>query len=199
MADDDEKIQLDVVSELGWDTRVPSKDVGVTVRDGVVNLYGEVYSHPERRAAEKAAYRVSGVRSVTNDLRVRLPIELSRTDSDIAAAALHAIEWDTWIPSESIHVTVSDGWLELTGVVDWYWQSVEADQVVGHIRGVRGVTSHITVHPRVAPSATQTKNAIEAALVRDAQTDAARVTVEVHDHTVVLKGSVRSWAERVAA
>jgi len=61
------------------------------------------------------------------------------------------------------------------------------------------VTNLITVRPRVKPSPQELKRKIEDALVRSAETDAARITVEVQGEKVVLKGSVRSWAERQEA
>jgi hypothetical protein len=44
---------------------------------------------------------------VANDIEVKLPSE--RTDPDIAAAAIRAIEWDAAVPSDKVQVTVSKG------------------------------------------------------------------------------------------
>jgi osmotically-inducible protein OsmY len=41
--------------------------------------------------------------------------------------------------------------------------------------------------------------AIEQALVRSAQTDAAQIAVEVDGNTVILKGTVRAYAEKQEA
>jgi osmotically-inducible protein OsmY len=65
------------------------------------------------------------------------------------------------------------------------------------LAGVVGVTNLITVKPPVAAAALKEK--IEKALLRSAETDAKGITVEVDGDAVILKGTVRSWAERQAA
>jgi hypothetical protein len=107
----DEQIQRDVLAELKWDARVQPNEIGVAVKDGIVTLTGWVDSYPKRWAAEEAAKRVRGVKAVANDIEVRLPISAERTDADIAAAALRALEWDASIPSDRVKVTVSKGWV----------------------------------------------------------------------------------------
>ncbi len=195
----DEDIQRDVLAELKWDGRIHPNEIGVTVKDGIVTLKGKVTTHARKRAAEDVAHRVAGVKAVADDLEVHPPIELKRTDSDIAAAAVHALDWDIDLPTERIQVTVSDGWIELSGQVRAYWEKEEAEDAVGHLLGVRGVTNRIAVRPEMQPSAGATKTAIEDALVRNARTDAQGIQVEVDGSIVTLKGTVRSLAEKDAA
>src|SRR3954447_15678174 len=107
MVRSDEEIQRDVLEELKWDARVQPNEIGVAVKDGIVTLTGWVDSYIKRWEAEEAAYRVRGVLAVVNDIEVRLPIESERTDHDIAAAALRALEWDALLPTDRIKVTVS--------------------------------------------------------------------------------------------
>ena len=99
--------------------------------------------------------------------------------------------------TEKIDVTVSKGWVTLKGTVEWQYQKEDAERVVRRLTGVVGVTNSITVKPRV--SASELKRQIEKALVRSAETDAQRITVEVDGSKVILKGTVRSWAEREEA
>src|SRR3979490_2791935 len=196
-ARNDEQIQKDVLDELKWDARVQPNEIGVAVKDGVATLIGWVDSYTKKGAAEEAALRVRGVKAVANDIEVRLPGSAERTDADIAAAALRALEWDAFIPADRVKVTVSKGWVTLEGEVDWEFEREDAERVVRRLTGVRGVTNLITVKSRPMPS--ELKKKIEDALVRSAETDAQRIQVEVQGSKVILKGTVRSWAEKQEA
>jgi osmotically-inducible protein OsmY len=193
----DAQIQSDVLAELKWDARVQPNEIGVAVKDGIVTLTGWVDSYTKKWAAEEAAHRVRGVKAVANDIEVRLPLSSQRTDADIAAAAVRALQWDAFLPTDAIDVTVSKGWVTLKGTVEWQYQKEDAERVVRRLTGVVGVTNAITVKPRVSPS--ELKRQIEQALVRSAEIDANRITVEVDGSKVILKGTVRSWAEREEA
>ena len=193
----DEQIQRDVLAELKWEPRVTPNEIGVAVKDGVVTLTGWVDSYLKKWAAEEAAHRVRGVKAVANDIEVRLPSSAERTDADIAAAAVRALEWDAFVSVDKLDVTVSKGWVTLKGDVEWQFQKEDAERVVRRLSGVRGVTNLIVVRPRL--SSTEVKEKIESALVRSAEIDAERIKVEVQGSKVILKGTVRSWAEKEEA
>ena len=193
----DAQVQTDVLSELKYDARVLPNEIGVAVKDGVVTLTGWVDSYTKKWAAEDAAHRVRGVKAVANDIEVRLGIADERTDADIAAAAVRALEWDASISIDNLDVTISKGWVTLKGSVEWQYQKNDAERVVRRLAGVKGVTNLITLKPLVTPS--DLKRKIEQALVRSAETDADRITVEVDGNKVILKGAVRSWAEKQEA
>ena len=190
----DESIQKDVLAELAWDARVKPNEIGVSVKDGIATLTGWVDGYSKKWAAEEAAHRVRGVKAVANDIEVRLPLSSERTDPDIAAAAAHALEWDASLNAEKIQVTVSKGWVTLKGEVEWQYHKEDAERVVRRLTGVRGVTNLIVVKPALTPA--HIKEKIREALMRSVQTDAERINVEVQGTKVILKGSVRSWAEK---
>jgi osmotically-inducible protein OsmY len=199
MARTDEDIQGDVLAELKWDARVAPNEIGVTVNDGVVTLTGWVDSYSKKWAAERAAHRVRGVKAVANDIEIRLPSTGDRTDSDIAAAATRALEWDAFVPIEHVEVTVSKGWVTLVGEVEWEFQRRAAEGAVRRLAGVRGVTNLLTVRPRVSVAPEKLKRQIEEALVRNAETDAERISAQVVGEKVILTGTVRTWLEREEA
>lgn len=195
----DEEIQQDVLRELKYDAQLQPNEIGVAVKNGIVTLTGWVDSYLKRWAAEEAAHRVPGVKAVVNEVEVRLPSSAERTDEDIAAAVIRALEWDAGVPTDRVEVTVSKGWVTLKGEVDWGFQRADAERVVRRITGVRGVTNLITVRPRQKLEPNEIKKKIEEALVRSAELDAKRITVEVEGDKVILRGTVRSWAEKQEA
>jgi osmotically-inducible protein OsmY len=191
----DQRLQHDVIEELKFDPQVQVNEIGVIATDGVVTLTGWVDSYLKKWRAEQTVHRVRGVRAIANDIEVRLSSE--RTDADIAAAAVRALEWNAALPPDRIKVTVSKGWVTLEGDVEWQYQKEEAERAVRRLWGVRGVSNLVTVKPRATP--TDLKKKIEEGLVRSAQLDAQGITVEIKGSTAILKGSVRSWAERQEA
>ena len=119
------------------------------VKGGIVTLTGWVDSYSKKWAAEEGALRVRGVKAVANDVEVRLPGSSERTDDEIAAAAVHALEWDTFVPADKIKVTVSKGWVTLEGEVEWQFEKQDAERNVRNLWGVKGVINLIEVQPRV--------------------------------------------------
>jgi len=193
----DADIKRDVEQELKWDPDIDATDIGVAVKNGVVTLTGYVRSYGHKYQAERDVKRVSGVVAVANDLEVRLPNLDERPDPEIARDAVSALKMELPYTSEKIRVIVRSGWLTLEGEVIWNFQRERAENAVRRIRGVKGVSNLIVVKPAVTPS--EIKRKIEEAFKRNAEIDANLITVEANGGEVILRGTVRSWAERQEA
>jgi osmotically-inducible protein OsmY len=192
----DEQLKADVELELRWEPSVHAERIGVSAKGGVVQLDGQVDSYYEKWAAERAALRVSNVKAVACEIKVVPPASETRTDEDIARTVSDHLQWNYAVP-DAVKAQVSDGWITLTGNVEWEYQKEEAERAVRYLKGVKGVFNDINVNPTV--TAMGVKNKIVEALKRNAQVDANRINVDVDGSEVFLSGSVRSWAEREEA
>ena len=193
----DSDIKRDVEAELKWDPDIDATDIGVSVKDGVVTLTGFVRSYSQKLSAESDAKKVAGVLGVANDIEVRLPVLNERPDPEIARDAATALKHELPFSHEKFKVIVKNGWITLEGTAEWNYQRTRAEEAVRHVRGVKGVSNLITLKPPVAPS--DIKKKIEEAFRRSAELDANSITVEANGSEVILKGTVRSWAERKEA
>jgi osmotically-inducible protein OsmY len=193
----DRELQEDVLNALDWEPGVDAAKIGVTVRNGVATLQGTVRTHYEKTTADHAAAHVFGIRAVANELKVTLDGLPPRSDASIAEAVANALAWDSAVPFKTIKALAADGWVTLTGTVDWQFQKSAAQIDVERLDGVKGVVNSITIKPRVIPGDVKTK--IERAFKRSAEIDASRVKVEAQDGKIVLTGTVKSLSERAEA
>lgn len=193
----DLQLKADITAELVWDPAVNPTNIGVAVKNGIVTLSGEVDTYLQKHAVERAVRRVAGVRGIAMDLEVRLAPDHVRSDSDIAQAALHALRWHSLVPDDKVKVEVEDGWVTLTGEVDWGYQSASAEQCVHPLVGVKGVTNGIRLKQRANPA--EMRQDISAAFTRHAEREANHIGIEVDGSVVTLSGKVSSMSEHDAA
>ena len=193
----DAELQQDVMNELKWEPTLKAAEIGVAVKDGVVTLSGYVDSYVKKLAAERAAARVFGVRAVAEEIQVRLPGSLKRSDEDIAGVVANVLEWNVLVPHDRVKVQVQDGVVTLSGEVDWGYQKYVAEEAVRYLMGVVWLSNQITVKPTVKPL--DVKDKIESAFQRNALLDSRRIKIETRGGKVILSGSVRSWGERAEA
>lgn len=192
----DKDLKSDVEAELRWEPSVHDEQIGVSVKDGVVQLSGEVGSYAERIAAERAALRVADVKAAAVEIAVIPNPANSYTDEDIARTARDHLAWNPMVPS-AIKVAVSDGWATLSGTVSWQFQREAATESIRFLKGIKGVSNQVQLKPPVSP--VDVKGKIEQALHRSAALDSKRITVSATGGEVTLRGRVRSWAEKTDA
>jgi len=138
MVQTDEQLQQEILREFKYEAMLQPNEIGVAVKDGIATLTGYVDSYLKRWVAEEAAHRVGGVKAVANDIEVKLPTSSERTDTDIAAAVTRALEWDASIDTDKVDVTVTKGWVTLSGEVEWGFQRADAERVAPDHRCSRG-------------------------------------------------------------
>lgn len=193
----DGQLQHDVMTELEWEPSVDHADIGVSVEKGVVTLNGYVTTYAAKQAAERAARRVTGVKAIAQEIKVRSDGDPKTADHEIAKRILDVFAWSVLVPHEKLNVKVEHGWVTLAGSVDWHFQAEEAEKAAGRISGVLGIINQIQVSHR--PTSSDIRRRIENAFERQADLDAASVTIALDGSKVKLGGHVKAWHERQVA
>jgi osmotically-inducible protein OsmY len=191
---DDAQIQQDVIDQLKWEPILNAAEIGVSVKSGIVTLNGQVDTYTKKLAAERAARKVAGVRAVAEDLQVGISPIFRRTDTELAEAVLNALKWHSAVMEDKIKVKVEDGVVTLEGVADWDFQRTAAKEAIENLIGIKRVNNFITL--KAAVSSIDVKHKIMTAFHRSATIDAEKVSVDLVGNKVILRGKVRSFAEK---
>lgn len=192
----DRQLQEAVLAEFIWEPSVNGGHIGVTAKDGIVTLTGHVENYLEKRAAEKAASRVKGVKGVAEEIKVELHSSMNRTDEEIAKAAVDRLSWEVTVPHDKIKVKVEGGLVTLSGEVDWHFQQQAAERSVRGLIGVIGVFNHTTIKPRA--DALNIGHDIDKALHRT-WFDPKTIKVTTQGGKVKLTGTVDTPFDRMVA
>jgi osmotically-inducible protein OsmY len=198
----DKELRQAVIDELEFEQSIDAADIGVAAENSVVTLSGHVPTYAQKMAAERAAWRVKGVKAIAEEIQVRLPGDKKQNDDEIAQRALSVLAWGTSVPRDAIRVTVQHGIVTLTGEVHWNYQRAAAEANIRRLSGVTAVINSVTLASvTLAPAAqpSDIKQHIQDALKRHAAIEAARIEISVRDGgNVSLNGVVDNWDERQA-
>ena len=138
----DTDIAQAVRQTLDWSVAVPSAGIQSTIADGWVTLEGCVEFAFQRDAAVRTVEELTGVRGVTNLIKVKVQ---SVDAAEIKVAIEDALERRAERVAKNVQVSVYDGKVTLHGSVH-SWPELNA--VVGaasHTRGVRDVENHLRI------------------------------------------------------
>lgn len=194
----DKELRQNVIDELDYEPSIDSADIGIAAEAGVITLTGHVANYPQKLAAERAAWRVKGVKGVAQEIKVRFAGDKKVADDEIAQRALNMLAWNASVPHDALRVKVENGWVTLSGVVNWNYQRLAAESDMHKLSGVIGVLNSVTLAPETQK--TDVKQRITDALKRNAEVEAKRIQVSVRGGGVIsLEGEVESWEERRAA
>jgi osmotically-inducible protein OsmY len=132
-----------VLRALEWDIAVPHEKIKARVANGWVTLEGDVALQFQRAAAENALRRLSGVRGVTNEIRlqVRPSVQPAEVKDRIEAALRRSAEID----ARGIQVDAKDSMITLRGKVRTWAERDEAERAAWAAPGVLAVKDELTV------------------------------------------------------
>ncbi|WP_272022979.1 BON domain-containing protein [Olleya namhaensis] len=190
----DAEIKEDVLDELAWQPNIDETQIGVIVEKGVVTLSGVVDNNSKKLAAEKAVKNVEGVKAVAEDIEVVYGVNYKKTDKEIAKVVVETFEWNSSVPEDDISIKVENGWVYLSGEVQWSYQKNAAKNAIKNLLGVKGVSNSIKLKNNIKPK--DVKERISKAFQRMATLDADGIIIDTHGHKVTLHGKVHSIKEK---
>lgn len=190
---DDKSLRNAVIAELDFQPNIDATNIGVAVEKDVVTLSGYLPNYLQKTKIVDAVRHLKGVHGIADEIEIRIPSEKKDDDDQIARRAIDIINWDVEIPDGVIKVSVHDGWVTLTGDVEWQFEKFAAESSVRRLSGVRGIINNIMIKPRLR--APDIKQRIEDALKRHAEVEARKISVQVTDDVVILRGEVDDWDE----
>ena len=189
-----EELQKNVIEAINWEPLLSSAEIGVMAHEGIVTLTGSVNNYAKKENAETAAKNVSGVKVVVEKIEVVLNEQTQKSDNEIAMEIINTFKWHWDIPNDRVQVKVEDGWVSLTGSLEWNYQKEEARKAVSVLIGVKGIINNIMI---ISLSRDRiNKNDIEDAIKRNKIIQNAAITVKVVDNAVTLAGNVDSWFQK---
>nr|WP_315250661.1 BON domain-containing protein [uncultured Flavobacterium sp.] len=196
-----EELQKNVVAAINWEPLLQAAEIGVMTNNGTVTLTGSVNTYAKKAEAEQAAKNVAGVRTVLEDIKVVCNTKDKKTDAEITTAIENAFMWHWDIPSEKITAIVENGWVFLSGELEWNYQKEATRNALCNLIGITGITNNISII--AASKDIIKKKDIEIAIERNCSIKNKDIGVYVFDNIVTLKGHVDSWcqkneAERIA-
>ena len=189
-----EELQKDVQDAIKWEPLLNAAEIGVTVKDGVVSLTGEVDSYAKKLEAENAAKKVIGVTALVERIEVKFPSSLVKTNGEIATEVVNALKSNWSVPKEKVTVKVEDGWVTLDGELPWNYQKEAARNAVTFLTGVKGVINNITIKSE-SHDEIEKEDVIDA-IERSLSVDDSDIDVSVSGTTVTLSGTVNSWYQK---
>ncbi|WP_225869564.1 BON domain-containing protein [Pedobacter psychroterrae] len=190
MMKNNETLQKNVQDAIKWEPLLHAAEIGVIANDGIVTLTGIVDSYAKKSEAEDAAKKVAGVKAVVERIEVKYLGSIHKEDEEIAREVLNALKWNWQVPGEKITVKVEDGWITLTGTINWNYQKDAAKNAVKNLLGVKGVTNNITIESEIHDAVE--KKQIESAIDRNWSINAQDIQVKVSGNRVTLTGTVNS-------
>lgn len=144
----DEDIANDVLKALTDNWNVPQEKIQIKVEKGWVTLEGQVTWNYQKEAANKSVGHLTGVKGVTNRIKIKAEIQDEIEKKNI----VRALESNWTLHSENIFVKVNGTSVTLTGAVSSLFQKDLAEKIVWKTPGIWSVNNQLVVEHKYAIS-----------------------------------------------
>lgn len=171
-------------------------EIGVTVKNGVDFLTGEVDTYIKKFEAENAVKKFKGVKAIILKIEVKFPNDWSKTDTEVVEEVLYALKNPWSVPRKTLSVKVENGWVTLGGVLPWNHQREDSENAVHYLKGVQGFSNEIVVKSESHDDLE--KHVAQIALKRSAIDD-SNMIVTIARKTLTLSGAANSWCQKEEA
>jgi len=205
----DIEIQTDVADALFVDPVTESFEIDVSVNDNVVTLDGKVDSYLEKKAAERVATSIGGVKEVNN--LITYAYKTSRSDTELANEIKAALQWDNLVDDALVQVSVKNRKVTLQGTVGSAAEKRRAMAKAWLPAGIKDVDASRLMVERwardadlrtekyVQKSDDKIKDAVDKAILYDPRVLSTKLNTRVNNGRVTLTGKVNTLSAKQAA
>jgi osmotically-inducible protein OsmY len=193
----DEILQQDVLQQLKRELSTANFDFTVISNNGVITLMGIVDNYTKKTQAENISSKITGVKSVINKIDVAMNCWEEKKDVEITAEILNAFQWNRNTLNNTIKVMVINGWVTLSGQVEWNYQKEAAKEAITSLIGVKGVSNNIRIQCHSDTQINQEN--LKYALENNRALNSKDIEIEVSNSKITLKGTVDSWCQKELA
>lgn len=137
----DTEIAKEVISALTTNLSVPDNKINIKVENGWVTLAGDLNWNYQKEAAKNAINYLSGVKGVTNNIKIKSESHDAIEKKDVE----NAIGRSWSIDDSDINVTVSGTTVTLAGTVSSWYQKEEAGRIAWNTPGIWHVNNDLEV------------------------------------------------------
>jgi osmotically-inducible protein OsmY len=137
----DDEIAKRALNILQWDTFVPHENIKLTVHKGLVTLTGGVQWFFQKRGAENAIRKLSGVTGVVNNITVKSAVKVANIKSKIEDALKRHAE----VEAKGVRVTVLNDKVTLDGEVASWGERWAVNTAAWSVPGVRFVEDNLSI------------------------------------------------------
>jgi osmotically-inducible protein OsmY len=192
----DGTIKAWIENAFEYDVRIHEPDIVVNVHEGIVTLTGTVKNLAEEKFALQETQKISGVIGIINELQI---IPVKRSDSEIASDVERRFKSNPLLKDKVIQVSVSEGGVQLAGIVHSISELKEAQVLASEVMGVVSVINGLQINYPAERTDKEIAEDVRSSLQRDVYLTGMPVEVSVNNGLVTLSGKVSSLYLKVRA